>query len=45
MFVSLSLSPVRVLETRARRRATRRRRLRALLLAPTRRNFLEVRHG
>jgi hypothetical protein len=44
MFVQLSLSPVRVLETRSRRRVARRRLLRALLLAPTR-NFLEARHG
>jgi hypothetical protein len=45
MFAQLNFAPVRVLETRARRRVMRRRRLRALLLAPTRRNFLEVRHG
>jgi hypothetical protein len=44
MMFQLSLSQVRVLETRARRRVIRRRRLRALLLAPTR-TFPEVRHG
>ncbi len=45
MLVQLSLTPVRVLETRARRRVMRRRLLRALLLAPARRNVLEARHG